>query len=132
MQQGEEDVVLQDLTLGFVCRQSLRPRGRAHVALHRERSEKSPPRPCPFQPSGACRGSRCIFSPTAHAPAIAFETDTPAQWVQQFGRSSARNGVRSCKTTFTTQAEPMSRPLRVDLAGGLYHVTSRGDGRDDS
>ena len=26
----------------------------------------------------------------------------------------------------------MSCPLRVDLAGGLYHVTSRGDGRDDS
>ena len=26
----------------------------------------------------------------------------------------------------------MSRPLRIDLVGGLYHVTSRGDGRDDS
>jgi len=26
----------------------------------------------------------------------------------------------------------MSCPLRVDLAGGLYHVTSRGDGLDDS
>ena len=25
----------------------------------------------------------------------------------------------------------MSRPLRVELASGLYHVTSRGDGRED-
>ena len=25
----------------------------------------------------------------------------------------------------------MARPLRIELAGGLYHVTSRGDGRDD-
>jgi putative transposase len=25
----------------------------------------------------------------------------------------------------------MSRPLRLELAGGVYHVTSRGDGRDD-
>ena len=25
----------------------------------------------------------------------------------------------------------MARPLRIQLAGGVYHVTSRGDGRDD-
>ncbi len=25
----------------------------------------------------------------------------------------------------------MSRPLRLELSGGLYHVTSRGDGRED-
>jgi REP element-mobilizing transposase RayT len=25
----------------------------------------------------------------------------------------------------------MARPLRLELAGGVYHVTSRGDGRDD-
>jgi len=25
----------------------------------------------------------------------------------------------------------MSRPLRLELAGGLYHVTSRGDGQED-
>ena len=25
----------------------------------------------------------------------------------------------------------MSRPLRIELAGGLYHVTSRGDGQED-
>ena len=25
----------------------------------------------------------------------------------------------------------MSRPLRLELAGALYHVTSRGDGRED-
>ncbi len=24
----------------------------------------------------------------------------------------------------------MGRPLRIELAGGLYHVTSRGDRRD--
>ena len=25
----------------------------------------------------------------------------------------------------------MARPLRLELAGGLYHVTSRGDRRED-
>ncbi len=25
----------------------------------------------------------------------------------------------------------MARPLRIEFAGALYHVTSRGDGRDD-
>ena len=25
----------------------------------------------------------------------------------------------------------MARPLRLELAGALYHVTSRGDGRED-
>ena len=25
----------------------------------------------------------------------------------------------------------MPRPLRIELAGGLYHVTSRGDRRED-
>ena len=25
----------------------------------------------------------------------------------------------------------MSRPLRLELSGGIYHVTSRGDGRED-
>ena len=25
----------------------------------------------------------------------------------------------------------MSRPLRIEFAGALYHVTSRGDRRDD-
>ena len=25
----------------------------------------------------------------------------------------------------------MARPLRIELAGGLYHVTSRGNGRND-
>lgn len=28
-------------------------------------------------------------------------------------------------------ASSMARPLRLELAGGLYHVTSRGDGRED-
>ena len=25
----------------------------------------------------------------------------------------------------------MARPLRLELSGGIYHVTARGDGRDD-
>jgi putative transposase len=25
----------------------------------------------------------------------------------------------------------MARPLRLELSGGLYHVTARGDGRED-
>jgi len=25
----------------------------------------------------------------------------------------------------------MARPLRIELAGGIYHVTSRGNGRND-
>ena len=25
----------------------------------------------------------------------------------------------------------MARPLRIELSGGLYHVTSRGDRRED-
>jgi REP element-mobilizing transposase RayT len=25
----------------------------------------------------------------------------------------------------------MARPLRIELSGGVYHITSRGDGRDD-
>ena len=25
----------------------------------------------------------------------------------------------------------MARPLRIELAGGLYHLTARGDGRED-
>jgi putative transposase len=25
----------------------------------------------------------------------------------------------------------MARPLRIEFAGALYHVTSRGDGRED-
>ena len=25
----------------------------------------------------------------------------------------------------------MARPLRIELAGGLYHVTSRGNGKND-
>jgi len=25
----------------------------------------------------------------------------------------------------------MTRPLRIELAGGLYHITSRGDRRED-
>ena len=27
--------------------------------------------------------------------------------------------------------DSMARPLRLELAGALYHITSRGDGRED-
>ena len=27
--------------------------------------------------------------------------------------------------------KPMARPLRLELSGGVYHVTSRGDRRED-
>lgn len=30
-----------------------------------------------------------------------------------------------------TELQPMARPLRIELAGGVYHVTSRGDRRED-
>ncbi len=33
---------------------------------------------------------------------------------------------------FHCYTSPMSRPLRLEIAGGLYHVTSRGDRREDS
>lgn len=36
-------------------------------------------------------------------------------------------GVRSRNTTLLR----MSRPLRIELSGGLYHVTSRSDRRED-
>lgn len=42
-----------------------------------------------------------------------------------------RNGVRSFVITFFCYYYRMARPLRLELAGGLYHVTSRGDGREN-
>ena len=40
-------------------------------------------------------------------------------------------GVRSCKIAFLGYTCRMSRPLRLEFAGALYHVTSRGDRRED-
>lgn len=34
-------------------------------------------------------------------------------------------------STASCYSHPMARPLRIELAGGLYHVTSRGDRRED-
>jgi putative transposase len=39
--------------------------------------------------------------------------------------------IRSCGTIVPGYTSHMSRPLRIELAGGLYHVTSRGDRRED-
>jgi len=35
----------------------------------------------------------------------------------------------SCYSAFLVYPSRMARPLRIELAGGLYHVTSRGDRR---
>ena len=41
------------------------------------------------------------------------------------------SGVRSCLLLSLAYCEPMARPLRLEFAGALYHVTSRGDRRED-
>ena len=38
--------------------------------------------------------------------------------------------IRSCNHANYAKLEHMARPLRIELAGGLYHVTSRGDRRE--
>lgn len=49
--------------------------------------------------------------------------------MQSFKFAQHQTGSGLAKQHF--QAELMSRPLRLELAGGLYHITSRGDGRED-
>jgi len=44
---------------------------------------------------------------------------------------SQKDGVKSCKDTLFCYNFFMSRPLRIELSGGLHHVTSRGDRRED-
>ena len=39
--------------------------------------------------------------------------------------------IRSCNPTIRLLGKIMARSLRIELAGGLYHVTSRGDRRED-
>jgi putative transposase len=41
------------------------------------------------------------------------------------------HGVTSCIPAKIGYDWRMARPLRIELAGGLYHVTSRGDRRED-
>ena len=41
------------------------------------------------------------------------------------------DGVKSCIPTKIGYDWRMARALRIELAGGLYHVTSRGDRRED-
>jgi hypothetical protein len=42
-----------------------------------------------------------------------------------------RNGARSCLLPRSCYAHSIARPLRLEFAGALYHVTARGDGRED-
>jgi REP element-mobilizing transposase RayT len=44
------------------------------------------------------------------------------------GKHTAR--VRSCNQVPADWTWRMARPLRIELAGGLYHVTARGDRRE--
>lgn len=47
-------------------------------------------------------------------------------------RVKGKNRVRSCnQALIRRESYSMARPLRIELAGGLYHVTSRGDRRED-
>ena len=63
-------------------------------------------------------------------------------------RTGSKNGVRSCLLPIITigvkergqvlpfayhhhNLSPMARPLRIEFTSALYHVTSRGDGRED-
>lgn len=41
------------------------------------------------------------------------------------------SGLAKQPPTPALSSTPMARPLRIELSGGLYHVTSRGDGRED-
>src|SRR5690606_11597337 len=40
-------------------------------------------------------------------------------------------GSGLASTYFLCHVFGMARPLRLELSGGLYHVTARGDGRED-
>ena len=47
-------------------------------------------------------------------------------------RSKQKNsGVKSHIPTFLSNTLRMARPLRLEFAGALYHITSRGDRRED-
>ena len=54
--------------------------------------------------------------------------DRSAAGVTSFGTSF---GVRSCLLpSYQVRCPPMSRPLRIEFPGAIYHVTSRGDRRE--
>jgi len=44
---------------------------------------------------------------------------------------STGSGLVFCSCQLLVYAWTMARPLRLEFSGALYHVTSRGDGRDD-
>ena len=56
--------------------------------------------------------------------------DTPAPQEKCKEKWGQKNGVRSCNHAYIVYVLIMVRPLRIELAGGLYHVTSRGDRRE--
>jgi len=59
------------------------------------------------------------------------DADTCAGLRSQRDERDERDGVRSFVITSPCHNPSMARPLRLELAGSLYHVTSRGDGRED-
>jgi hypothetical protein len=46
-------------------------------------------------------------------------------------RGHGKTGSGLSKSHFPAIIYLMARPLRIELSGGLYHVTSRGDRRED-
>ena len=46
------------------------------------------------------------------------------------GKGYEPDGVRSCLLPASALSFPMSRPLRLEFPGAVYHVTSRGDRRE--
>ena len=52
-------------------------------------------------------------------------------FIEQALSADQEKGSSLALTHFIVYNTPMSRPLRLELAGGLYHVTSRGDRRED-
>lgn len=85
-------------------------------------------------------GSGLAIQYLARAKANDSGTDQDAAKVYtcpSFGRMVIRQiaGVRLLPTVARIDSPHrkavMARPLRIELAGGIYHVTSRGDGRED-
>ena len=51
-------------------------------------------------------------------------------WFVSLLLPSLKNGSGQCHPTMTRRmTSPMTRPLRVELPGAVYHVTSRGQAR---
>src|SRR5439155_2774254 len=45
-------------------------------------------------------------------------------------RARCLSSLASCQNSINSQIAAMSRPLRIEFPGALYHVTSRGDRRE--